>query len=97
MAVKATFTLDDETMRRIRKLAERARKPQSLIVREAVAHYATREETLSDEERERLLDILREFAARPPQEGDKTAEDVDRELEELRLARRSPGRLHPVD
>jgi hypothetical protein len=88
MASKATFTLDEETMRQIRRLAERTRKPQSQIVREAVAHYAAREETLTDEERERKLAILREFAARPPQPGDKTSADVDRELAELQVARR---------
>jgi predicted transcriptional regulator len=96
MATKATFTLDEETMRTIRRMAERSRKPQSLIVREAVAHYAGREETLSEEERQRKLAILREFAARPPQAGDKTSEDVDRELEELRLARRE-GWARPSD
>ena len=96
MATKATFTLDDDTMRTIRRMAERTRKPQSLIVREAVAHYAAREETLSEEDRERKLAILREFAARPPQPGDKTSADVDRELEELRLARRE-GWARPSD
>ncbi len=97
MAARATFTLDDETLRRIRRLAERSRKPQSLIVREAVAHYAAREERLTDDERDRLLGVLDEIAARPPAPGDRTAADVDRELRELRLARRSPGRLHPAD
>ena len=94
---KATFTLDDETLRTIRKMAQRARKPQSLVVREAVAHYAAREEKLSPEERDRLLRVLDDMIARPPQPGDKTAVDVDRELEELRVARRGRGRLHPVD
>lgn len=94
---KATFTLDDDTLRTIRKLADRSSKPQSHIVREAVAHYAAREEKLSPEERDRILKVLDEMAARPPQPDDKTAEDVDRELRELRLARRSRGRLHPVD
>jgi predicted transcriptional regulator len=94
---KATFTLDDETLRTIRKLADRGRKPQSHVVREAVAHYAAREEKLSPEERDRILEALDELKRRPPQPGDKTAEDVDRELEELRLARRGRGRLHPVD
>jgi hypothetical protein len=97
MAAKATFTLDEETVTKIRRLAERSRKPQSQIVREAVAYYAAREEMLTDEERQRLLRVLDEFAARPARPGDKTAEDVDRELRELRLARRSPGRLHPID
>ena len=97
MATKVTFTLDDETVRSIRKLADRTRKAQSLIVREAVAHYAAREQKLTDGERERLLRVLDGFAARPADPDDKTAEEVDRELRELRLARRSPGRLHPVD
>lgn len=94
---KATFTLDDETLRTIRKLADRGRKPQSLVVREAVAHYAAREEKLSSEERDGLLRVLDEMIARPTQPGDKTAEDVDRELRELRHARRSRGRLHSID
>jgi hypothetical protein len=94
---KATFTLDEETLRLIKKIAQRARKPQSLVVREAVAHYADREEKLSPEERDRLLRVIDDMMARPAQPGDKTAEDVDRELEELRLARRGRGRLHPVD
>jgi len=96
MATKATFTLDDETMQMVRRLAQRARKPQSQIVREAVAHYAAREETLTDGERERKLAILREFAARPPQPGDKTSDDVDRELADLRQARRE-GWARPSD
>jgi DNA-binding GntR family transcriptional regulator len=94
---KATFTLDDDTLRTIRKMAARAKKPQSLVVREAVAHYAAREEKLSPEERDRLLRVLDEMKARPAQPGDKTAADVNRELHELRLARRGRGRLHPVD
>ena len=94
---KATFTLDDETLRTIRKLADRSRKPQSLVVREAVAHYAAREEKLSSEERDRLLRMLDDMIARPAQPGDKTARDVDIELRDLRLARRSRGRLHPID
>ena len=94
---KVTFTLDDETIAQIRRLAGRARRPQSAIVREAVAHYAAREDTLTAEERDRLLRLLDEMAARPPQAGDKTAADVDRELRELRLARRTRGRLHPVE
>ena len=94
---KATFTLDDETLRAIRKMAQRARKPQSLVVREAVAHYAAREEKLSPEERDRLLRVLDEMKARPAQPDDKTAADVDRELRELRLARHGRGRLHPID
>jgi hypothetical protein len=96
MVTKVTFTLDNGTVRSLRRLAERSRKPQSQIVREAVAHYAAREDTLTDEEREKKLAILREFAARPPQPGDKTSADVDRELEELRVGRRE-GWARPSD
>ena len=38
-----TFTLDDDTIRTLRTIAERRKKPQSLVVREAVAPYAARE------------------------------------------------------
>jgi hypothetical protein len=88
MVTKVTYTLDDETVRRIRQLAERSRKSQSLVVREAVAHYAARDEKLTPQERDRQLRVLEELMSRPPQRGDKTDEEVDRELRELRLARR---------
>ena len=37
---KVTFSLDDETVRLLRRAAERSRKPHSLVVREAIAQYA---------------------------------------------------------
>jgi len=40
--VKLTFSVDEETARTLRSTAERLRKPQRLIVREAVAEYAAR-------------------------------------------------------
>jgi len=92
--VKVTFTLDDETVQKLRKIAERTKKPQSLVVREAVAHYAAREDKLTPEERERLLGVLDELGSKLPI---RPREEVDRELRELRVARRSRGRLHPVD
>lgn len=95
-SAKVTFTLDGETVQRIRKLAEQQRKPQSLIVREAVAQYAGRDVKLSPEERDRKLAIIREILARPPQPGDKTAEDVDRELAEIRRSR-NEGWSRPTD
>lgn len=94
MATKVTYTLDDETVRRIRTLAERSRKSQSLVVREAVAEYAAKEDMLSPEEQARLLRVIDSLGSQP---STKTAKDVDRELRELRAARRSRGRLHPVD
>jgi predicted transcriptional regulator len=87
--VKVTFTLDDETVARLRKIAERARKAQSLIVREAIAEYAARGERLSEDERDRALKAYDALAPavrrRPPAE-------IARELRELRTARRAVGR-----
>lgn len=89
-----TFTLDEETVRKIRKLAERTKKPQSLIVREAVAHYSARDEKMTDEERQRWLRTFDELVARIPP---RPREDIDRELRDIRAARRSRGRRHPID
>jgi hypothetical protein len=83
---KLTFSLDDETVRTLRLAAERHRKPQSLIVREAIAQYDAREHTLSGEERERLLGLVRGIKSR---RATRTGPDVDRELLEIRRSRRS--------
>jgi hypothetical protein len=93
MAVKVTYTLDDETVRRIRRLAERHRKPQSAVVREAVAQFAAHEATLTPEERERKLAILREIGGMLPTRSDK---DIDRELKDIRRGRRT-GWRRPTD
>ena len=94
--IKLTVTVDDETAQRLRKLAERTRKPQSLIVREAIAHYdANPPEVLtSPEERARLLRVIDEMMSRP---SDKDPQITRRELEDLRESRRGPHRLHPID
>ena len=83
--VKLTFSLDDETVRALRRLAERTRKAQSLLVREAIVEYAAREERLADSERERRLAVLRELSAEGPT---RAATEVDRELREVRRRRR---------
>ena len=87
--VKATFSLDDETMKRIRRAAERLKKPQSHVVREAIADYAARTDRLSERERLDLLRVLDGLAeARPT----RTARAVDDELGAIRSARRKGGR-----
>ena len=95
--VKLTVTVDDETARLLRKLAERSKKPQSLIFREAIARYHADppEEFTKPEERARLLGILAEMRAHG--DPDKDPDVTRRELDDLRKARRSGGRLHPVD
>ena len=81
---KVTFSLDEETVRTLRRVAERKRKPQSLVVREAVAEYAAREDTLPDEERQRRLDVIRDLKAPPPT---RPRPEVGRELQDLRKSR----------
>lgn len=87
--VKATFSLDDETMERIRRAAERLKKPQSHVVREAVADYAARTDRLSERERLDLLGVLDGLAEVRPT---RTARAVDDELGAIRAARRKGGR-----
>jgi hypothetical protein len=90
---KLTFSVDDETVRTLRRLAERTRKAQSLLVREAIIEYAAREETLSDAERQRRLGVLRELNTQRPT---RSAGAVEGELREMRRARRS-GWARPSD
>ena len=83
--VKVTYSLDDATVRRIRRAAERLGKPQSLVVREAVAEYDARTDRLSEAERLRMLEVLdrlhEEPLARP-------RESVEAEIQEIRRSRR---------
>ena len=83
---KLTFSLDDETVDRLRAEARRSRKPQSLIVREAIAHYTAQEARLDDEERQRLLGVLRRIRSRP---DTRVEADVDGELRAIRRSRRT--------
>lgn len=89
--VKVTFTVDDVTARTLRTTSERLGKPQSLVVREAVAEYAARAGQLTDAERRRLLRAIDEMVARPP---NRPQADADRELRAIRRARRQGGRRH---
>lgn len=87
--VKATFALDEDTIRIIRLLAERQQMPQSHVVREAIAVYAAQGQKLTAEERERKLAVLdqltRRSASRPERE-------VDAELRAVRRDRRAGWR-----
>jgi predicted transcriptional regulator len=94
--IKVTFTLDDETVTRLRRVARRLGRPQSQVVREAVKEYEARAGKLSEEERRRLLDTLDRVMAQAPT---RPAAEVDRELGTIRQARRrwrrrqtAPGR-----
>jgi predicted transcriptional regulator len=91
--VKVTFTLDDETVGRLRKIAARTRKPQSLVVREAIADYAARGERLTEEERDRAL---KAYDALAPSVQGRPQREVVRELKDVRQARRRGGRRPPA-
>jgi hypothetical protein len=87
--VKVTFTLDAETVERLRALSSRMAKPQSHVVREAVKDYDARAARLSEEERARMLAIVDRMTHEPPT---RTAAEVDAELGAIRGSRRRWGR-----
>ncbi len=82
---KLTFALDEETVRTIRTLAERQQKPQSHIVRDAIAVYAAHGQQLSEDERARKLRVLDQLTTR---QATRSARDVDVELRDIRQSRR---------
>ncbi len=90
---RVTYSLDDATVARIRQTAERLGKPQSQVVREAVAEYAERVGRLSDDERRRALAVLERLRVQAPTRPEG---DVDLELREVRRTRRAGGRRHQV-
>jgi metal-responsive CopG/Arc/MetJ family transcriptional regulator len=89
--IKVTLTLDEATVDQLRRAAARVRKPQSRVVREAIAEYAARADKLSESERQRMLDVLDRAMRRP---ASRSAAAVTLELKEIRAARRrwAPGR-----
>jgi len=89
--VRATFSLDDETVAQIRRTAARLRKPQSHVVREAVADYAARSDRMSERERLQLVGALERLRHAPPT---RSAREVDAEIRSVRTARRHGGRRH---
>src|SRR5262245_28751462 len=86
--VKVTFTLDGETVERLRRIAARMAKAQSHVVREAVKEYEARSAKLSDAERARALTIVDRMMKEPPT---RPAAEVDAELGTIRASRRRWG------
>lgn len=86
MAVKSTFVLDEQTVQILRRIAARENKPQSMVVREAVAHYAARDEKMTVKEREQWLstfdDLVSRVAPRSPARVKKELADVTRSRRE---------------
>jgi metal-responsive CopG/Arc/MetJ family transcriptional regulator len=92
--VKVTFTLDEKTVAKLEDASQRLSKPKSEVVREAVVDYHARIGRLSEQERVRAVRFLSEYLARPPE---RSQAEVDRELKELRAARRAGGRRTRVE
>jgi hypothetical protein len=94
MTREITLTLDEETIQRIEMAAEHLGKSNSEVVEDLMAKYHELPDRLSDTERQRMLNVLERIRNRPSL---KTDDDVRREIEEIRAARRSGGRRTPVE
>ena len=84
-----TFTLDDATVKEIRRTAERLGRPQSQVVREAVAEYAARADQVTERERLHAVTLLEKLKKSP---SSRAGSAVDTELRAVRTARRTGGR-----
>jgi hypothetical protein len=87
--VKMTFTFDERTVETLKLTASRLKKPQSVVVREAIQDYAARAGRLSDEERRHMLKVFDRLVTRIPA-GSQT--EAEAEVAEVRASRRSGGR-----
>lgn len=87
--VKLTFSLDEATVRELRRAAARLARPQSQVVREAIRDYAARMDRLGDAERQRLLEAFDRLVPAIPA---RPAREVDAEIRTIRAARRQSGR-----
>jgi predicted transcriptional regulator len=88
-STKVTFTLDKATIARLNDAAERLAIPKSEVVREAIQDYHLRIGKLGETERRRMLADFDRLVPRIP---DRPAAEVQRELDEIRKARRRGGR-----
>jgi len=92
--VKMTFTFDETTVEVLRRTSARLKKPNSVVVREAIRDYAGRADRLSDDERRHMLRILDRIVSRP---ATKTAAAVDQEIKSVRAVRKTGGRRTPQE
>ena len=85
---KATFTFDAATIRRLADASARLGRPKSQIVREAIHDYHSRLDRLTEGERESMLRAFDKLAPAIPA---RTRAEVNRELREVRRARKAAG------
>ena len=86
---KVTFTLDAETISRLRLTAARLARPRSAIVREAIRDFSERVGRLGERERLRTLEAFDRLVPRIPA---RPLREVEREIAEIRRDRRAGGR-----
>jgi hypothetical protein len=92
--VRITLAIDESTLASVDKAAARLSKPRAEMLRQAIESRYPNTGPISKEERARMLRVLDELMASPPTRPQR---EVDREIAEIRRARRSGGRLHPAD
>jgi len=92
--VKMTFTVDEQTVETLRRMAARLKKPQSVIFREAIKDYAENAGRLGHEERERMMAVLDRMRTRKPA---RSQAEVNAEIADIRASRRSGGRRTRVE
>jgi hypothetical protein len=85
---KVTFTLDADTMARLRTTAECLALPKSRVLREAIRDFSERTGRLSERECRRMLEVFDRLVPALPA---RPRADVERELAALRRARRCGG------
>lgn len=88
-SIKATFTLDPETAALLGRMSESLRRSKSEIVRDAILDFGERVDRLSERERAQLLVRFDDLVPKIPE---RSADEVDQELAELRTARQGGGR-----
>ena len=89
MVTKVTFTLDDETVEKLRQAAERIQKSKSYVVREAIRDYSDRIGNLSEQERRRMLEIFDKVVPAIPK---RPLSEVRSEQKQVRDSRKRGGR-----
>jgi hypothetical protein len=86
---QVTFTLDGDTIARLGATATRLAITKSEVVREAIREFSEREGRLRERERRRLLETFDRLVPRIPS---RPLREVQRELADLRRARRVGAR-----
>ncbi|SRR5579875_1427096 len=89
---KVTFTLDQISLQRLQDAADQLSVAKSEIVREAIMEFHDRLGRLSERERAAML---RTFDEMLPRIAPRSTAAVDRELAQVRRARKAGGRRTP--